>query len=103
MKHTPGKWEVRKNPENFDEVEKEYSIFKENSFIQVASVSNVSINNPKEHEANARLIASTPELLEACYRMKNYLIKEGHAKLDSETYTFYHQIEQAIAKAEGKE
>lgn len=56
------------------------------------------INNLEEVKANARLIASAPELLEACKDIVNEL---GNFK-NIIQYDSFIKVKQAIAKAEGK-
>ena len=47
-------------------------------------------------EANARLIAAAPVLLEACWRTRNFLLCSGQARSHA-----VEVLEDAIAKAEG--
>jgi hypothetical protein len=83
MKHTPGPWEVSRNnagaiPLHFQPPE----VFGRGGNCCVAS----NLGNGPESEANARLIAAAPELLEAlqecltddgaaCYRSREYAEK----------------------------
>jgi methionine synthase II (cobalamin-independent) len=65
LKHTKGEWEVDG-----------HSIFPKGKGYSIALVSNISIVNSKhkpleETEANAKLIASAPELLEALIEYVN--------------------------------
>ncbi|HFV9306335.1 TPA: hypothetical protein ACIAJC_003958 [Citrobacter freundii] len=55
--------------------------------------------------ANARLIAASPELLEACIRMRNQLYAAGYERKEKSlnpTEELLYQTEQAINKALGK-
>lgn len=54
----------------------------------------------KEQEANALLIASAPELLEACRGAKQLL--DSLSMLTEEQESVLKNLEEAIAKAEGK-
>ena len=57
-------------------------------------------NRPKENKANFNLIAAAPELLEALKKVMLYLdINNGYENAPR----LMNEIEQAIAKAEGKE
>jgi hypothetical protein len=51
----------------------------------------VSIN---EHKANAKLIAASPELLEAAIKMVQFFDKEYLSQCDA-----YYELKQAIKKA----
>ena len=58
------------------------------------------VTDPQVIEANARLIASAPELLEACKILKLQIECGGTQKYQGTAW--FHELEQAIAKAEGK-
>ena len=83
-KHTPGPWKLRKHSTN-DTI---WNI--ETPQKSVATTYN------DEKGADAHLIASAPELLEACKDAKKYIAEtlNPHSPL-------YKNLEQAIAKAEG--
>ena len=53
----------------------------------------------EEREANARLIAAAPELLEAC---KEALVIAKHLKHDADSWLYVELAKKAIAKAEGR-
>lgn len=82
-KHTPGPWE------KFED---------KNGVVRVggAEHSVASINNPfLDNEANARLIATAPELLEALKEASNQLTSDGHCP------ALIASIDAVIAKATG--
>jgi len=55
-------------------------------------------------DANARLIAAAPDLLEACKRLlAGEATLTGESAGDVENWNAYRQIEAAVAKAEGRE
>lgn len=88
-KHTPGPWDDASKYPEIPTVR----IFAKAHYI--ASVGN-SDDSREQTEANARLIASAPELLAAC--------KEFVRKCDcgeAESTRSYAQMKAAIAKAEG--
>ena len=91
MKHTPGPWRaiIRKNGGGIT-----------NAFVDMQSGGHIAIplNNPETAEANARLIAAAPELLEA--------LQTWIAACDTGTHTDINQAREqaraAIAKATGE-
>lgn len=105
MKHTPGKWET-------DKGRLCYCIFARdkngNRVALATSDDNIiggagsSIRMP-EKLANARLIAAAPELLEACKEALRVL-KYYSSFIPGDVFSqIKNNLEQAIAKAEGKE
>ena len=93
MKHTPGKWKSNEGSSS-----KNIPILGTGSreFMVIAEV--YQENGTEEAQANARLIASAPELLEASKLARDYLrFNQGNAS------PIFDKLEQAIAKAEGKE
>jgi hypothetical protein len=111
-KHTPGPWEVTKDnlgvcvglnvflhpeePRRMTEEECEKEEIDPCDDYSIADCSGGILARPSEEcEANARLIAAAPELLEAC--------KEALKNCDGRTQpTLTRKLSQAIAKAEGK-
>ena len=81
-KHTPGKWEV--GEKCYDGIRIEVD--------KKCSVANVWGEN---NEANARLIAAAPDLLEAC--KKAYKTLHGNPNIPAQLCV---GLKQAIAKAE---
>lgn len=94
MSYTKGKWEVEISKINKDSRgNPEWSIRGEKNK-QIASINH---NIVLEREANARLIASAPKLLEAC----KYLANWGTELPDAETFKeMVNKAQIAIKKAE---
>jgi len=95
MRHTQGKWVAHQIEETG-----EFAIFSLNTFI--AQTENPMINEEptkSEKQANAKLIASAPELLEALKAMTKLF--EERVPYPNNTQR-YKQAIKAIAKAEGK-
>ena len=90
MKHTQGKWEVSKHGS---------TVICGDKMICVSGIVSQTKEELYEAKSNIRLIASAPELLEACKEALKYI--QGHNDLEE-----YHTpkieclLEQAIAKAE---
>lgn len=98
MKHTPGPWTAEKTAGGYERIQKDGEI--------IAWTANQQYIPVKEHEANARLIASAPELLEALIDSKILLESldlqdRGEIYKDTIAKTIKN-AKQAIAKAEGK-
>ena len=97
MKHTKGKW-VAHQIEETDE----FAIFSLNTFI--AQTENPMINEEptkSEKQANANLIASAPEMLNACKHLVSILGDENEDFYNKHIEAFNLGIK-AIDKAEGK-
>jgi hypothetical protein len=100
-KHTPGPWNVS------DHVNNNEIVVRSNDGDIVANLKcdrvHNSMNGKTEVEANARLIARAPELLEALRKAEAsmYSLHESNA-LDDEDYAALKAVTQAIAKAEGR-
>jgi len=88
MKHTQGKWEVVNGANTF------YIIYKGDQTIYLAK----TISDSKQDKANAKLIASAPDLLEAC---KLFLAPKNKWTKEEVTAEALDLMKQAIAKAEG--
>lgn len=86
VKHTPGPWTV-----GYNDNQCVYSDYR-----QVASVQ----CNQKEWEANARLIAAAPELLEA---LKEVLAWASYGVPNARKEQMRKAVGGAIAKAEGRD
>lgn len=61
-KHTPGPWRVMDRPENAIWVQGQPD---ENGYREICTLPNYQLLKREQTEANARLIAAAPELLEA--------------------------------------
>lgn len=88
MKHTPGPWSIEPLTTAIIDSER----------IQVATVSNYGGAITKEAQANAKLISSAPELLEALKQAKPFIntsVFEGKQA--------WNKVQEAINKAEGRE
>ena len=89
-KYTTGSWEADLGTG---------AIFQQGQYVSLAHVS-INAESPKEGEANARLIAAAPELLEVLQRFANGMeIGLTHSWLSSVA----EEAKAAIAKALGNE
>lgn len=102
MGHTPGPWAVE-DPMGF-----ELSIVQANKptyeweFIASLTLPEDGEGFPREVvEANARLIALSPEMLDACVQAAQFILKEVPHGRPGRLSLFY-LLEKLIAKAEGK-
>jgi hypothetical protein len=98
MKHTPGPWEYRKGYDNIANADIRGegiagTIRDTDTGWNIARIWETG----KRTEANAKLIAAAPELLEAC-REAQELIKKFSKDATGREFTSF-AIEQAIAKA----
>ncbi len=91
MKHTPGKWEYDTKGNYYNES----GVIRMNGVL-IAKMVTQTTHKPKEVEANARLIAAAPELLEACKGALAHLIS-GDLTLDMALT----RLRNAILTAEG--
>lgn len=95
--HTPGPWVLHKRDDE-DEATMVKHVGENNDMF--VCVTNVNWRYPKENAANARLIAATPDLLEA--------LKDMIAEFSADEFGGEAQIntcwkaKQVVAKAEGK-
>lgn len=94
VKHTQGKWEISDCPNGYPIIGT-----KETDIAQIFQA-----ENDRAMEANARLIASAPELLEACKCIKNFsdIAFEDSAGYKACLKECIDKAKQAIFKAEGK-
>lgn len=102
MSHTPGKWRITEAKSGFPVIESETAKTTFDKPRQIALVYQGLIDS--ESEANARLIASAPELLGALKMaiawLKNTQAREDRAPKGLCEYNPMGELEQAIAKAE---
>lgn len=104
MSHTPGPWIVGSRLDGDNCIKVGVPIAKEDTILQavayVAPRPHYELNNPQR--ANTRLIAAAPELLEAAKdaleSLRRLPDREGAFRV-----TCVKQLEDAIAKAEGRE
>ncbi len=99
LKHTPGPWVVEKSATVFE-------IFSGDATTLVATSrrSLLSSKMDESAEANARLIAAAPELLEAlkaCADVLSVFVQDGTSAQDSVVDKILKQSIEAIAKATG--
>jgi hypothetical protein len=73
--HTPGPWHIAEYGTNEDGTPKHYGIVR--GEVTIANLGTSTNENAKEIDANARLIASAPEMLEALKILIDSLIWEA--------------------------
>ena len=97
--YTKGPWKINKEGTIMTNKKNEFGHYEH---LLLMGVSLTLGNHPKteESQANARLIASAPELLEACKWAYDALKPFSKEPLEKSGIKM---LEQAIAKAEGKE
>jgi hypothetical protein len=71
--HTPGPWHIAEYGTNEDGTPKHYGIVR--GKVTIANLGTSTNENAKEIDANARLIASAPEMLEALKILSDSLIE----------------------------
>lgn len=107
MKHTPGPWLVAPKAleENFFE---DARILRHDGLVVASVVHNGDVV-PREHEANANLIAAAPDMLEALKpfaKCCDSIGREIPDSKDTSSWTFqagdFRRARAAIAKAEGR-
>ena len=98
MSHTPGPWIASPKRNELDLLEYSIDYNNENGSGHVATV---DASRGERLEANARLIAAAPEMLEAL-RIALSALSDLVANYPSEAET-YNRVESAIAKADGRE
>jgi len=92
MRYTKGPWKVRLSGEVGNETQ------------LIAAIFPWDPKKTLKREANAKLIASAPELLEACKNTRDYFeqVMDADDGIPNEEMNLFTMLQQAIAKAEGK-
>lgn len=99
--HTPGPWRV-----NGFTIEADSRELNRDGIPYIDVIAHIYDNylSSSEAESNARLVATAPELLEACEKAADYLLGIGlDTDEDGEPSPEYTRLILAIAKARGKE
>lgn len=94
-KHTPGPWMVGNR----------FYVYAPGdpfSLAEVKCCNTVPALDVETHEANARLISASPDLLAACIEVANAMDILGAANYSDETRAARQQVAAAIAKANGE-
>lgn len=89
--HTPGPWIVKESTADFFMIRQ----YNEYGYFQPAHATAWQMDGAGVAEANARLIAASPDLLEACKNLEN----DNGAIPDNA----WNMIRAAVAKAEGRD
>ena len=99
-KHTPGPWWTKR--EGFSTVYVEARI--EGGWIQEVAACGPTEAGQEQQEANARLIAAAPELLEALKEIADYWNRgRNDMAMHDACWHAIHTAEEAIAKATGEQ
>ena len=94
-KHTPGPWRIIERPESTVWIQGQQD---ENGYREVCTLPNYLLLQREKTEANARLIAAAPELLEALKACVHAM--DSATRFDGNTRPF-DDARAAIAKATG--
>lgn len=100
-KHTPGPWRTMDRPENAIWIQGQPD---ENGYREICTLPNYQLLKREQTEANARLIAAAPELLEALRACDLFLTAHGQGWINAsnEGRNAWKMARAAIAKAQGK-
>ena len=103
MKHTPGPWFYLKGDEWSHSVVTHHGELPDGSQ-SYWTVASINKQREPEHEANARLIAAAPELLEVVKQMQSALSRcfGAHAADEGDRHRALAQARAVIAKATGE-
>jgi hypothetical protein len=94
-KHTLGPWVVDEKT-TMESICTVYGTDCDQGYVYITPVGR-EYSNPEQQTANARLIATAPELLEALENCEAFLLSAGFGSSDS-----YAEVVAAIAKATGE-
>lgn len=99
--HTPGPWNIEYHIEGPTKRHIEISINnKERGYKHLAQIYNGA--GITEHEANAKLIAAAPDLLEALkdalFHLQGYLVRYGHGPTMSKKMSAYKSVIEKATK-----
>lgn len=103
-KPTPGPWRYERMPFNLLDGYRDWHVFGDLDATCEGEPDPTFVADCRHFassEANARLIAAAPDLLEACKLANQFLLDQGHA--NSDTNCPLNQLWAAIAKATGKD
>jgi len=96
-KHTPGPWHFRVDPIH----QGQYFIRVQSyGFAPLATVRGDKRSTLKDSEANARLIAAAPDLLEALKMAVSALERSDYIQMDGDSFDVVDEARAVIAKAE---
>ncbi len=99
-KHTPGPWELEEWEFDYGPTG-DFSIYQSRSKTPRMPIACVQLPfNGKRTEANARLIAAAPELLEAAIELKDVCNRPSAARTRAEAWR---KLDAAITKATGEQ
>lgn len=96
--HTAGPWHLEWNADDHSGI---FIHAGHNTYVASVYPADEELGFTDENEANARLIAAAPELLEACYQALDHIgsEQEGDEEAEARVFAF---LEAAIAKARGQ-
>lgn len=99
-KHTPGPWKAVQHGEDWWSVLKGAWDISQNGASEpgVVACAKYSAMTPEENEANARLIAAAPEMLEALRLVRMH----GHDGETEDGFSVSYFVDKAIVRVEGK-
>jgi hypothetical protein len=78
-KHTPGPWKVERHGMNFQDCDTDTEIWNQNTHI--ATINEAHGQHEVDDQANARLIAAAPEMLDALIMIQQAYKRPGSLEL----------------------